>query len=191
MRIKSSMDFGRAIKMARAKRGWSQSDLAEYLGSSQRWISEVENGKTRAELGKVLRCMRMLDITMEAEIGDRNDNPFESPFLKSIKQSHETTSIKANKIILEQYKKELARFTKNLNSGKDFINSSQSFKNTILELSKGNKYQRKLAQEMRETIAKLGQGLHHSQRSNFFNVKNPLLDQKSLFNVDFEKEKSE
>lgn len=68
MHIKSAIDLGRMVRISRNQKGWSQTELAEKLGTSQRWVSEIENGKSRAELGRVLKCLRALDVTLEAKI---------------------------------------------------------------------------------------------------------------------------
>lgn len=68
MQIKSAIDMGRIIRLSRQQKDWSQSKLAKELGTSQRWVSEIENGKNRAELGRVLKCLRILDIKIDAKI---------------------------------------------------------------------------------------------------------------------------
>ncbi len=69
MHIKSAIDLGRMVRLSRNQKGWSQSELAEKMGTSQRWVSEIENGKSRAELGRVLKCLRVLDVVLEATVG--------------------------------------------------------------------------------------------------------------------------
>ena len=66
MQIKSVIDLGRMIRLARQQKGWSQSILAEELGTSQRWVSEIENGKSRAEVGKALKCLRVLEVGLNS-----------------------------------------------------------------------------------------------------------------------------
>ncbi len=65
------MQAGQLIRLARNKRGISQSQLADEIGTSQRWVSEIENGKSRAELGKVIRCMRIAGIELEGRIKEK------------------------------------------------------------------------------------------------------------------------
>jgi transcriptional regulator with XRE-family HTH domain len=66
--VKFPMDFygveelGRAIKKVRALRGMSQHDLAMQTNTSTKFISNVENGKDTAQLGKVLLLVRVLDM---------------------------------------------------------------------------------------------------------------------------------
>jgi len=68
MQIKSAIDIGRLIRLSRQQKNWSQSQLAAELGTSQRWVSEIENGKSRAELGRVLKCLRVLGVALDAKI---------------------------------------------------------------------------------------------------------------------------
>ncbi len=70
MQIKSVIDMGQVIRMTRQQKGWSQSQLADQLGTSQRWVSEIENGKSRAEMGRVLKCLRVLEINLTSAIND-------------------------------------------------------------------------------------------------------------------------
>ena len=38
-------EIAAGVKALRQKRGWTQKELAELLGLSQNWLSELENGK--------------------------------------------------------------------------------------------------------------------------------------------------
>ncbi len=66
--VKFPMDFygveelGRAIKKVRTLRGMTQHDLAMQTNTSTKFISNVENGKETAQLGKVLLLVRVLDM---------------------------------------------------------------------------------------------------------------------------------
>jgi y4mF family transcriptional regulator len=66
VQVRSSRDVGLLIRARRTDKGWSQAELARSLGTTQRWISEIENGKATAEIGMVLRTLAMLDIRLEA-----------------------------------------------------------------------------------------------------------------------------
>jgi y4mF family transcriptional regulator len=55
-------ELGRAIRKIRKARGMTQAYLAMQTGTSQRFISQVENGKESAEMGKVLLLIRLLDF---------------------------------------------------------------------------------------------------------------------------------
>ena len=52
--------LGPLIRRIRKARGMTQTDLAMETGTSQRFISQVENGKDSAEIGKVLLLIRLL-----------------------------------------------------------------------------------------------------------------------------------
>lgn len=62
MKITCAEDFGKAIKIQRKNRGYTQSYLAEVTGYSTSFISDLENGKTTAELGKALFLANLLGI---------------------------------------------------------------------------------------------------------------------------------
>jgi y4mF family transcriptional regulator len=65
MLIKTPADIGRIIRGARIGEGLSQSQLATKFGTTQSWISEIENGKSTAELGMVLKVLSFLRIEMD------------------------------------------------------------------------------------------------------------------------------
>lgn len=46
-RLRSAEDLGRAVRHTRTAAGLTQVDLAARLGVSQRWLSELENGKPK------------------------------------------------------------------------------------------------------------------------------------------------
>lgn len=66
MLIKTPTDIGALIKEARLKAGLSQHDLAQILKTSQGWVSEIERGKPRAELGLVLKAINALGINLDS-----------------------------------------------------------------------------------------------------------------------------
>ncbi len=66
MHVGSTKDIGLLIRARRTDKGWTQADLARNLGTTQRWISEIENGKATAEIGMVLQALSMLGIRLEA-----------------------------------------------------------------------------------------------------------------------------
>jgi ribosome-binding protein aMBF1 (putative translation factor) len=66
MIVRTARDFGALIKDARAKAGMSQSELARRLKTTQGWVSEVENGKPTAEIGRVLKAIFTLGIQLDA-----------------------------------------------------------------------------------------------------------------------------
>ena len=70
MHVGSTKDLGLLIRARRTEKDWTQADLARSLGTTQRWISEIENGKATAEIGMVLQALSMLGIRLEAAPAD-------------------------------------------------------------------------------------------------------------------------
>lgn len=65
-KIQFPTDIGHVIRNARLLKGMTQSRLAAEVGVSRKWVCEVENGKTTAEVGLVLKVFRKLDIDLTA-----------------------------------------------------------------------------------------------------------------------------
>ena len=55
-------ELGQVIKKVRKWRGLTQQELAMQTNTSEKFISNVENGKGTAQLGKVLLLIRVLDM---------------------------------------------------------------------------------------------------------------------------------
>lgn len=55
-------ELGQAIKKVRVMRGLTQQELAMRTNTSTKFISNVENGKDTAHIGKVLLLVRVLDM---------------------------------------------------------------------------------------------------------------------------------
>lgn len=66
MRIEKARDVGRLIRARRDELGWSQSDLAERIESTRRWVSEIEHGKSTAEVGLVLAALTALGLEVHS-----------------------------------------------------------------------------------------------------------------------------
>ncbi|MGJ0622246.1 MAG: helix-turn-helix domain-containing protein [Methylocystis sp.] len=73
MYIRTTKELGALIREARLGAGLTQAELARRLGSSQGWISEIEQGKERADLGMVLKAMSILgmhlDVSFDQTVG--------------------------------------------------------------------------------------------------------------------------
>lgn len=52
MKIFNTKDFGSAVKNRRKKLGYTQKDVANFIGCSASFISDLENGKKTAEIEK-------------------------------------------------------------------------------------------------------------------------------------------
>jgi transcriptional regulator with XRE-family HTH domain len=55
-------ELGLAIKKVRTLRGLTQQELSMQTNTTTKFISNVENGKETAQLGKVLLLVRVLDM---------------------------------------------------------------------------------------------------------------------------------
>lgn len=64
MQIFDSKDFGIAIKKRRKELGYTQSYISEVTGCSASFISDLENGKVTAELGKSFMIANILGLTI-------------------------------------------------------------------------------------------------------------------------------
>ena len=67
MKINESKDFGTALKLRRKELGYTQSYISDVLGLSVSFISDLENGKKTAELGKEIRYDNILGLDIMIE----------------------------------------------------------------------------------------------------------------------------
>lgn len=64
-------DFALLIKETRREQKVRQQDLADLAGVSCRFLSDLENGKTTVELGKVLAVLAILGL--EVKLASRGE----------------------------------------------------------------------------------------------------------------------
>jgi HTH-type transcriptional regulator / antitoxin HipB len=57
-------DIGRVMRALRRAQGVTQVDLADLAGVGPRFVSEIENGKKTAEIGKVVQVLAALGATL-------------------------------------------------------------------------------------------------------------------------------
>ena len=67
--LRRSDQFGEAIRFFRKHRGLTQQQVADMAGCSLMYASNLERGKTSAELGKALKILDVLDV--EVSFSDR------------------------------------------------------------------------------------------------------------------------
>jgi len=67
MRIRTPTELGALMRDRRTKLALDQRSLAQKVGVSRQWIVEMEKGKSRAEIGLVLRTVDTLGIHLTAE----------------------------------------------------------------------------------------------------------------------------
>lgn len=71
MQIRTPLDLGLAIRDRRRRLKLSQTELARKAGVGRQWVVAIEHGKSRAELGLVLRTLSVLDLPLVIGPGDR------------------------------------------------------------------------------------------------------------------------
>jgi HTH-type transcriptional regulator / antitoxin HipB len=62
--VQTAAQIGGVIAAARRHRGLTQVQLARETGVTQAWISQIEQGKDNAQLGKVLRILSYLGVRL-------------------------------------------------------------------------------------------------------------------------------
>lgn len=68
MLVRTARDIGKLIRAARKAKGWTQARLARELGSTQKWVSQIENGRPGADLDRVLRALSLLGVILDARL---------------------------------------------------------------------------------------------------------------------------
>ena len=68
MKITDSKSLGNAIRQRRKELKYTQGYISEITGLSVSFLSDLENGKPTAEIGKTIEVINLLglDITVEA-----------------------------------------------------------------------------------------------------------------------------
>lgn len=64
--IRDTRDLGSYIRRIRKERGFTQAELAELAGVGVVYISQLENGKETAEIGRALKLLQFLSVDLEA-----------------------------------------------------------------------------------------------------------------------------
>lgn len=68
--ITSPADLGRLVRHTRESHGLSQRELAERIGITQRWLSELESGKGKQINARYFAVLDALDIRLSASVAD-------------------------------------------------------------------------------------------------------------------------
>ena len=80
MLIRTPADLGALIRERRIALKLDQEALAKAVGTSRKWIVEVEAGKPRAAVGLILRALRSLGVTLQVNTsGQPERRPKSSP----------------------------------------------------------------------------------------------------------------
>lgn len=87
MQLKTPRDLAMRLKEARQEQGLSQAQLANRIGVSRRWVSQLESGKKTLEVGLVLRAITALglecDVRPRASAGPGQSSTDLGSILKS------------------------------------------------------------------------------------------------------------
>lgn len=67
MRIITAKDYGKLVYSARRKASLTQAELAAACGIGERFVRELEKGKTTCQLEKALLVAQMLGIKFDAQ----------------------------------------------------------------------------------------------------------------------------
>ena len=67
MRVTTMTELGVLIREERLRQKLTQTDLAGISGVGITFISQLENGKETAEMGRVIRALTMFGIDLYAE----------------------------------------------------------------------------------------------------------------------------
>jgi HTH-type transcriptional regulator/antitoxin HipB len=65
--VYTSEDLGRFLARVREGRGLTQEELAQDLGVSRRYVSEIENGKPGLYTERLFQMLRLLGVRLRAE----------------------------------------------------------------------------------------------------------------------------
>ena|ERR1700756_3077267 len=68
MWAQSAAEIGKIVAAARRHHKLTQAQLAQAIGSTQAWVSEVEQGKETAQIGKVLRALSHLGVRLQTGV---------------------------------------------------------------------------------------------------------------------------
>ena len=68
MHIRTPNDIGHLVRDRRKAHGWTQDQFATRLSVSRLWIVQLEQGKTTAQVGLVLRALNELDVPLQVDL---------------------------------------------------------------------------------------------------------------------------
>jgi len=66
-KIKNSYTLGHVIQQSRLQQGFSQRELANMLGISQKWVWEMEQGKPGLLMDRLFLVLEKTGVTLSAE----------------------------------------------------------------------------------------------------------------------------
>lgn len=84
MFIRTPADLGAVIRDRRKQLGLDQAELARRVGVSRQWVIGIERGRSRAELGLVLRALDTLGVRLATAIDDGTHKDSSAPDIDAI-----------------------------------------------------------------------------------------------------------
>jgi len=84
MHIRTPADLGAVIRDRRKQLGLDQAELAARIGVSRQWVIGIEHGRSRAELGLVLRTLDVLGVPLDTRSKDDKSAPRKTPDIDAI-----------------------------------------------------------------------------------------------------------
>lgn len=63
-KIESTQNIGSLVRISRKNQGATQAEFASLCGVGVRFISELENGKSTVQVGKLLQVLKCLGLEM-------------------------------------------------------------------------------------------------------------------------------
>lgn len=67
MKVTDPVELGKAVRARRKELGYTQKYISEYTGFSVSFISDLENGKETAEIGKTMTLISLLGLDLKLE----------------------------------------------------------------------------------------------------------------------------
>jgi len=68
--IRTPADLGRLIRNERKRQRLRQADLAAMIGASHVFLGDVEKGKPTVQLGRVLKLLDELGVSLRVDLPD-------------------------------------------------------------------------------------------------------------------------
>ena len=87
MWAQSAAEIGKILATARRHHKLTQAELAQAIGATQAWVSEVEQGKETAQIGKVLRALSHLGVRLRTGVVPWNARKSATPEPESVSLS--------------------------------------------------------------------------------------------------------
>lgn len=84
MPIRTPADLGAVIRERRKKLKLDQADLAARIGASRQWVIGVEKGRSRAEIGLLLRALNALGLHLDTFLPSPNLKKISEPDIDAI-----------------------------------------------------------------------------------------------------------